>query len=119
MTRRTRGVVTILSVASLAILALLSTGCLRAEVGGKLTAFDFDPGDRFGRSVSMSGDILVVGSPRDVHAGVFSGSVYVFGRSGVTWELQTKLISDDAEAGDHFGSSVAISGDTIVCWSRG
>ena len=72
MKRRVPGVANILPVASLAILALLSAGCLRAEVGGKLTAFDFDPGDRFGRSVSMSGDILVVGSPRDVNAGIFS-----------------------------------------------
>ncbi|MCH7582078.1 MAG: hypothetical protein IIC72_05530, partial [Acidobacteria bacterium] len=43
-----------------------------------------------------------------------SGSVYVFTRSGATWTQQAKLTAADAAGGEHFGSSVAISGDTAL-----
>jgi hypothetical protein len=35
-------------------------------------------------------------------------------RSGTTWSQQDKLTADDAAAGDIFGISVAISGDSVV-----
>ena len=43
-----------------------------------------------------------------------SGSAYVFARSGATWGQQAKITAPDGEAGDEFGSSVALSGDTVV-----
>ena len=79
----------------------------------KLTARDRAVGDRFGRSVAISEDTIVVGSKRD-HYGRNSGAAYVFQRkkSGV-W-TQTKLTAIDGAEGDHFGSTLAVSGDTIV-----
>ncbi|HEX9696866.1 MAG TPA: FG-GAP repeat protein [Actinomycetota bacterium] len=83
----------------------------------KLTAIDAAAGDRFGRSVSVSGDTAVVGSYFDDDAGSESGSAYVFTRSGTTWTQQAKLTASDAAAGDQFGFSVSVSGDTAVVGS--
>ncbi|MCP4545787.1 MAG: DUF11 domain-containing protein [bacterium] len=80
----------------------------------KLTASDAAGGDRFGNSVGISGDTIVVGASRDDDAGAWSGSAYVFVRSSTTWTEQQKLTASDAAAGDEFGHSVRISGDTIV-----
>jgi hypothetical protein len=45
---------------------------------------------------------------------VDSGAVYVFVREGTNWTQQAYLKASNAEAGDSFGSSIAISGNTIV-----
>ena len=42
------------------------------------------------------------------------GAAYVFVRSGTIWNLQQKLTASDGAAGDRFGYSVAISGETVV-----
>jgi hypothetical protein len=80
----------------------------------KLTASDAAAGDFFGFSVSISGDTAIVGAYGDDDAGAFSGSAYVFVWSDTTWIQQAKLIASDAAAGDQFGSSVSISGDTAI-----
>lgn len=80
----------------------------------KFNGIDGAPNDRFGISVSVSGDTVVVGADRDDDGGTDSGSAYVFKRSGTIWILQTKLTASDAAAGDSFGYSVAISGDTVI-----
>ena len=56
----------------------------------------------------------MVGAPRDDDAGRGSGSAYVFTRSGATWTQEAKLIASDGAAGDRFGRSVAIAGDTAM-----
>ncbi|EJK44826.1 hypothetical protein THAOC_36604, partial [Thalassiosira oceanica] len=43
-----------------------------------------------------------------------SGSAHVFVRSGEDWKHQAKVLAPDGAAGDYFGASVAIYGDTIV-----
>src|SRR6185503_19688910 len=80
----------------------------------KLTASDALAGDEFGYSVAVSGDTAVVGARSDSDAGTFSGSAYVFVRSAGVWSQQQKLTASDAAAGDFFGFSVAVSGDTAV-----
>src|SRR6266511_3701842 len=85
----------------------------------ELFASDAEVNDRFGDSVAISGDTLVVGASKDDGAaGGDQGSAYVFVRSGGVWTQQQKLISSDAAAGDHFGCSVAISGETVVVGAR-
>ena len=74
------------------------------------------PGARFGNSVSLSGDTFVVGAPFEVvpPSGAF-GTAHVFVRTGTTWVEQQKLYSPDPGVGnDEFGTSVSISGDTLV-----
>jgi len=80
----------------------------------KLVASDGAAGDRFGRSVAMDVDTLVIGAYRDDNNGGDSGSAYVYTRSGATWTEQARLMANDGAADDEFGTSVAIVGDTIV-----
>jgi MYXO-CTERM domain-containing protein len=77
----------------------------------RLVAADGQPGDEFGISVRLDGDTLAVGAYGDDGA---RGSVYLFTLSGGTWSEQQKLTAADAESGDGFGLSLALSGDTLV-----
>jgi hypothetical protein len=85
----------------------------------KLTAADGAADDRFGYSVALSGDTAIVGAQFDDDAGSNSGSAYIFTRSGSAWTQQAKLIAADAAAGDRFGRSVALSGDTAIVGAYG
>ncbi len=80
----------------------------------KINADDAEAGDSFGISVSINEDTVVVGSFCDSDAGACSGSAYVFERHQDEWEQARKLNADDAVAGDQFGASVSVSGDTLV-----
>ncbi len=80
----------------------------------KLTAADAEPGDYFGYSVSLSGESALIGASSDDDRGYASGSAYVFVRSGTNWTQQAKLHAADAAAGDDFGCSVSLSGDTAL-----
>ncbi|BCS34400.1 hypothetical protein TBR22_A36300 [Luteitalea sp. TBR-22] len=80
----------------------------------------------FGRSVAISGDTVVIGAVGDDSAATGvngaqlddraqeSGAAYVFVRTGATWTQQAYLKASNTQAGDSFGSAVAIDGDTIV-----
>ena len=70
--------------------------------------------DRFGASVSIDGETLAVGAWGDDDLGSGSGSAYVFTRSGTSWSQQDKLFAPDASAGDFFGGSTSLDGDTLV-----
>ena len=72
-----------------------------------------DDSDEFGKSVALSGDgnTLAVGAVGQSSVG---GTVYVFKRAGANWAQQAYLKPSNTDAGDDFGWSVAISGDTIV-----
>src|SRR3989304_3551021 len=81
------------------------------DVETKLTAAGAAAVDGFGWAVAVSDATAVVGVPGD-EAG--RGSAYVFVRSGTAWSQQAKLIAADPAAGDQFGWSVGISGETVV-----
>lgn len=74
---------------------------------------DGQRGNNFGMVVAISGGTLVVGAD---HLGEDGGSAYVYIRDQDTWSLQAKLLPNDkdAQAGDKFGFSVAISGDIAL-----
>lgn len=83
-------------------------------------------GDGFGKSVAVSGNTVVVGvDGEDSNAtGVNgnqsnneapdSGAVYVFVRNGTNWTQEAYLKASNTAAGDEFGGSVSVSGDTVV-----
>ncbi|MBK7976643.1 MAG: FG-GAP repeat protein [Deltaproteobacteria bacterium] len=79
-----------------------------------VTASDGAGDDRFGASVALSGDLLLVGAVRDDDKGTDSGSAYLYTKTGATWTLTQKLTASDGAAGDRFGVSVAIQGYTLV-----
>ncbi len=88
-----------------------------AVAGGldKLTASDGTASDRFGISVSVSGDTAVVGAPHEAVEGrPQQGAAYVFTRVGGSWVEQAKLVAADGAAADRFGTAVGVSGDTVV-----
>lgn len=80
----------------------------------KLTASDAVANDSLGRSVSISGDTIVVGANQK-NSG--RGAAYVFVKPGGGWSNMTqtaKLTASDAATGDQLGWSISNSGDTVV-----
>lgn len=70
---------------------------------------------RFGSSVAISGDTIVVGAANDSTAASVAGGAYVFVRNGNTWTEQAFLSADNADPADFFGDAgLAIDGDTIA-----
>ncbi len=87
----------------------------------KLTASNAAAGDEFGIAVAVSGDTAVVAAYRSHAAGADSGSAYRFGRNqggSGNWGESNTLAPSDLAAGDEFGRSVAISGDTAIVGAR-
>lgn len=81
----------------------------------KLVASDGTQFARFGDSVDIFGDTVVVGAVVDnVGSNAEQGSAYVFQRTGTTWMEQAKLVASDGSAGDNFGDSISLSNDTVV-----
>jgi Tol biopolymer transport system component len=81
----------------------------------RLTASNMAPWDNFGRALALEGDTLVVSGNVFNDQGAFDrGDVHIFVRDGTTWTEQAHLIASNAEAGDHFGFALGISGDTLV-----
>ena len=88
---------------------------LQAQIA-KLTASDGVAGDLFGHSVAVDGDTAVVGAYEDESE---KGAAYVLAKdSSGAWSQVAKLTASDGEAGDIFGWSVAVDGDTVVVGAR-
>ncbi|GMU34138.1 MAG: hypothetical protein HS101_08160 [Planctomycetia bacterium] len=81
----------------------------------KLVASDATMGIAFGWSVAVDGDTAVVGAPMSTGG----GSAYFFVRSGGMWTQQQKLTADDGAAGDQFGMSVDVDGETVIVGAPG
>jgi uncharacterized repeat protein (TIGR01451 family) len=92
-----------------------------------LKASNTDRFDEFGHAVAVSGDLVVVGAPGESSSATGingnqadnsaegSGAVYVFGRASNGQWLQLDYVkASNTGAGDRFGQSVAIDGETIV-----
>jgi hypothetical protein len=84
----------------------------------KLLAADGASFANFGNAVALDGDTAVIGSDQASAANFWSGSAYVFVRSGGTWTQQAQLAAKDGAALDQFGHAVALSGDTAVVTSE-
>jgi hypothetical protein len=82
-----------------------------------LAAADGAPGDHLGLAVAIDADTIVAGAPDASAAG---GAVYTFASAGEPARTETaKLTATVAAAGDQLGSSVAISGATVVAGAPG
>lgn len=87
----------------------------------KMVAADRSEKDRFGTSVSIDGNFAVVGANQDGEdeAGgnilSRSGSAYIFTRdSAGDWQQLQKIVQSDRADTDYFGTSVSISGNTLI-----
>lgn len=91
-----------------------------------LKASNTSANDLFGWRVAISGRTVVVGAVfedssatgvngnQGNNSATDSGAAYVFVREGTNWVQQAYLKASNTGANDHFGFSVAISGDTVV-----
>ena len=85
-----------------------------------------DAEDRFGFSVGISGDTIIVGAYLEDGSGTGAGAAdtdnganragaaYVFEREGDRWHQEAYLKASNTSPSSHFGWSVAISGDTVA-----
>ena len=83
----------------------------------KLTSSDGTVDDYFGMAVAVDGDTALVGAFQDYDVGSGSrrGSAYVFTRNSEgVWTQRAQLTASDPDAGDGFGWSVALDGNTAV-----
>ncbi len=95
-----------------------------------LKASNTGTSDLFGRSVSLSGDTLVVGAQGESSAATgvngnqtdnsasSAGAVYAFVRTGTAWTQQAYLKASNTGANDSFGFSVSVSGDALAVGAR-
>lgn len=77
----------------------------------KLTASDEETGKNFGRSVSISDDIAIIGG---------YGCAYFYERLGESWVEKQKITGLNLSIINNFGHSVSISGNTALigeCWA--
>ena len=86
--------------------------------------------DRFGRSVGVSGNVVVVGAPNEDsnaigvngnqsnNSAANAGAAYIFVRNGTNWAQQVYLKASDVHANDQFGYSVAVLGETVAVGAR-
>jgi len=79
-----------------------------------LVASDQALGDAFGEAVAIYGERAVIGARFDDAPGVDSGAAYFFEFDGSSWVEEAKLVPSDGEAGDELGTTVAVSGGTIL-----
>ena len=82
----------------------------------------------FGSSVSLWGDMAVVGAPNEPSAttqiinggsaandnSTPSGAAYVFRRMGGTWKQESYIKAPNASSGDYFGVRLSVNGDTLL-----
>lgn len=71
--------------------------------------------DLFGSSVSIHGDVAIVGAP-DWGFGAFSGTgrAWVYRHNAGTWTLEQELVPSNGTLYDSCGARVAVWGDTLA-----
>ncbi len=79
----------------------------------RLTADIPKANDIFGNQLSLSGNTLAIGAPSSEETE--TGAVYIFDRdNNGDWGQPVKLTASNAGPNDKYGTSVALSGDTLV-----
>ncbi|WP_417392204.1 Calx-beta domain-containing protein [Gimesia sp.] len=80
-------------------------------------------GDHYGSAIEVEGDYMFVAAIDSALEAPYAGAVYVYQRNrhgtpeaeaDDTWDYHSTLTAYDAAAGDQFGTSIAIDGDTLV-----
>ncbi|MEO1617598.1 MAG: PKD domain-containing protein, partial [Planctomycetota bacterium] len=85
------------------------------NVIGEITVPEPIPRSLLGYDIAIDGDTAVLGAP-DYDG---TGAVFVYRNDGTQWNLESVLQGDGIGLGDHFGTGVAISGDTIAVGAPG
>ncbi len=101
-----------------------ATGWKRMTQTAELRASGGVLSDEFGFSVAANGNTVVVGARSATSSGVrkFQGAAYVFVEPAQGWVDMTqtaKLTASDAAYADYLGTSVSVSGNTVVAGASG
>ena len=94
--------------------ALLCTPSPAQEL--KLHSADHAADDLFGTSVSVSGNVAIVGARRHDHNGTNSGAAYLY--NATNGSQTAELLAADGAEYDYFGCSVGVSGDNAIVGAR-
>lgn len=84
------------------------------EYDTKLIANDYSSEAKMGMnptSLALEGSTIVAGAPGE---NLWTGSVYVFEKSGGNWSQIQKIISPNPQPNDIFGIGVSLNGDYMV-----
>ncbi|NOT02628.1 MAG: hypothetical protein HOP29_18640 [Phycisphaerales bacterium] len=85
----------------------------------KLTASGGGPNDEFGSSVSVRGDVICVGAPRDrTPGGSYVGSAYIYRLDGDAW-IEEQKIEPSSAANGLAGGSVGLSDQRLFIGAPG
>jgi hypothetical protein len=97
-----------------AVYAIAFTGG-RWVLQAELTAADGAAGDAFGSALTFVGNTALIGAVGKAFGGQeLQGAVYVFTFDGTSWAQTAELAGNDGAAGDAFGVSVALTGNTAL-----
>jgi len=82
----------------------------------RLVPADSQPNQNFGSSVSLDGNVLLIGAQGDDQNGDASGAAYIFSHSPDTglWGEDQKLLAEDGDDFDWFGESLALGPESAV-----
>ncbi|MBK7403364.1 MAG: FG-GAP repeat protein [Phycisphaerales bacterium] len=75
--------------------------------------------DYFGRALAIEGGTIVVGAYNHDEGGQNAGAAFVFEFDGSQWVETAKLTAFGGAVGEWFGTSVGISGDTVLVGAPG
>ncbi|OQY29002.1 MAG: hypothetical protein B6244_05535 [Candidatus Cloacimonetes bacterium 4572_55] len=82
----------------------------------KLMASDGTDYERFGKAVSISDNLVIIGVSSDDNN---TGAAYIFERTGTNWVEGQKLTASDGSNYDRFGWSVAVAGEVAIIGTIG
>ncbi|MDG2424232.1 MAG: GC-type dockerin domain-anchored protein, partial [Phycisphaerales bacterium] len=86
----------------------------------KILASDGDIEDNFGISISMDGDLALVGARHQDDLGTDSGGVYIFERTDDwSWQEVGQFYGSDTVEGDVFGVGVSLDGSRAAIGASG
>ena len=99
-----------------------------------LKSSNADTTDAFGIAVALDGDLAVVGAYAEAsnqttinndatsssdNSAAFAGAVYIYRYTNGAWAQEAYLKAPNGEAGDQFGITVGVSGDTVIVGAQG
>lgn len=84
----------------------------------KIVGLGAEQDENFGAPVSLDGNRLVVGAygPPLTY---FSGAAYIYDYNGTSWLEKARLVADNGEPMDYFGTAVSVSGNRVAVGADG
>ncbi|MCB9851463.1 MAG: hypothetical protein H6819_00085 [Phycisphaerales bacterium] len=84
----------------------------------KLQPLNAEAFDNFGGSVSLNGNVLIVGATGLTLPGMRQGTAFVYRNVAGSWQFEATLSRTEGSHGDQFAGQVSISGDLALVGAR-